>query len=82
MFLHLGGNVVVPKKDLIVILDAQAEESQSTREFLEIAGDEGFIKDITGNGKKKSFVVTAKDIYISPISCGTLKKRAENFLEL
>ncbi|MCL6638582.1 MAG: DUF370 domain-containing protein [Firmicutes bacterium] len=81
MFLHLGGDVVVPKKDVIVIIDVRARQSQVTREFLNIAGDEGFIKNISDQNKEKSYVVTTKEIYVSPISCTTLKKRSDSFLE-
>ena len=81
MFLHLGGDVVVLKKDVIAILDIRTKLSPVTKEFIEIARDEGFIKNISGQNKEKSFVVTTKDIYMSPISCTTLKKRSESFLD-
>ena len=38
MFLHLGGDVVVSRKDVIMILDTQTLTSPATREFIEIAG--------------------------------------------
>lgn len=76
MFLHLGGDTVVLKKDIIAILDVKTKAAPSTKEFMEIAGDEGFIKQISDLGKEKSIIITSKDIYISPISCSTLKKRA------
>lgn len=81
MFLHLGGDVVVPKKDIIAILDHRTRVSPATREFLEISKDEGFIKKISQNDKEKSYIVTTKEIYISPISCITLRKRSETFQE-
>jgi hypothetical protein len=77
MFLHLGGDVVVPKKDIIAILDHRTRLSPATKEFLEIAKDEGFIKKISQSDKNKSYIVTTKEIYISPISCITLRKRSE-----
>lgn len=77
MFLHLGGDVVVLKKDVIAILDVRTKFSPASKEFFEIAGDEGFIKSIAEPGKEKSYVITSKEIYISPISCGTLKKRSD-----
>jgi hypothetical protein len=80
MFLHLGGDVVVPKKEIIAILDHRTRLSTATREFFEISKDEGFIKKISQNEKDKSYIVTTKEIYISPISCVTLRKRAEIFL--
>jgi regulator of extracellular matrix RemA (YlzA/DUF370 family) len=76
MFLHLGGEIVVLKEDIIAILDINTKKSTSTREFMEIAKDEGFIRQITEAGKEKSIIITSKDIFISSISCTTLKKRA------
>lgn len=82
MFLHLGRDVVVLKKDIIAILDVRTAQADATKEFIEIAGDEGFIKNIYEKEKEKSFVVTTKDIYMSPISCSTLKKRSNDVFEL
>ncbi|KJS18155.1 MAG: hypothetical protein VR69_01665 [Peptococcaceae bacterium BRH_c4b] len=76
MFLHLGGETMVLKEDIIAILDVRIRQAASTREFMEISTDEGFIKQITESAKEKSIIITTKDIYISPISCSTLKKRA------
>lgn len=81
MFLHLGGDIVVLKKDIIAILDARTKNSAVTREFIEIAKDEGFIQPISNADKEKSLVITSKEIYISPISCTTLKKRSDNIFE-
>jgi hypothetical protein len=81
MFLHLGGDVVVSKEDIIAILDMRTRQAPITKEFIEIARDEGFIKSIYDQEKEKSFVITTRDIYMSPISCITLKKRAESFLD-
>lgn len=81
MFIHLGGDVVVLKKDVIAILDVRAGLSPVTGEFIEIAKDEGFIKNISEKNKEKSYVITTKEIYLSPISCTTLKKRSESFLD-
>jgi len=81
MFLHIGGDVVVLKKDIIAILDYRTKLSVATREFLEICGDEGFIKRVSQNEKDKSYIITTKEIYVSPISCLTLRKRAGSFLK-
>jgi regulator of extracellular matrix RemA (YlzA/DUF370 family) len=76
LFLHLGGDVIVPKKDIVAILDIRSQSSPVTREFLDTAGDEGFIVNISDTGKEKTYVITSSEIYLSPISCTTLKKRA------
>lgn len=77
MFLHLGGDVIIPKKDVIAILNVRAENSPITKEFLEIARGEKTVRIIAKKGKEKSFVLTREQIFVSPISCSTLKKRAE-----
>lgn len=80
MFIHLGGNVVVPLRDIISIMDLESSGySKNTREFLKIAEDEGFLKKISDENPK-SFIFTVKDnqtiIYLSPISSVTLQKRS------
>lgn len=77
MFLHLGGDVVVLKEDIIAIFDARAVSSPITREFMEISGDEGLIKNISGQKEVKSYILTTNEIYSSPISCITLSKRTK-----
>ncbi|MGB9803829.1 extracellular matrix regulator RemB [Desulfofundulus sp.] len=76
MFLHLGGDVIIPKKDIIAILNFRARNSAITREFLELARGEKSIHVIAEKGKEKSFVLTREQVFVSPISCSTLKKRA------
>ncbi|KAB3533825.1 DUF370 domain-containing protein [Alkaliphilus pronyensis] len=90
MFLHLGGDVIVHKKDIIAIFDISSTlKAKNSKLFLEICNDEGFIQQIT-NEEPRSFVITErvvnckktgkKDIktivYYSPISALTLQKRA------
>ena len=81
MLLHVGDNVVIPKKNIIAILEMETIASPITKEFLEIANDEGFIERISTD-KENAFIVTAEKIYYSPISCHTLKKRAERKISL
>lgn len=80
MFLHIGGDVVIPIKSVIAILDIESTTiSKDTKEFLTIAEEEGFIKSIS-NDLPKSFIITETDkkskIYLSPISSVTLQKRS------
>lgn len=80
MFLHLGGDVVIPSKNIIAIFDIDSTTiSKDTKEFLHIAEEEGFIETISDE-IPKSFVITETDkkskIYLSPISSITLQKRA------
>lgn len=81
MFLHLGGDVVIPVKDIIAILDIDnTTVSKDTKEFLKIAEEEGFIQSISDEDIPKSFIITEANkksrIYLSPISSVTLQKRA------
>lgn len=84
MILHLGGDVVIPTKDIIAIFDLEtAEMSEINKEFLEIAKDEGFIVNISDE-MPKTFVLAQSDkktvMYMSPISSSTLLKRSK-FIE-
>ncbi len=85
MFLHLGGDVIVTIKDIIAIIDLESSTNAfTTREFLKVVDDEGFINIIGEKGREKSFILTPKNVYLSPISSYTLMKRAnsvKNILE-
>ncbi|MEW5898216.1 MAG: extracellular matrix regulator RemB [Bacillota bacterium] len=72
MFLHLGKDIVVSKGDVIMILDYRANIKTSPNENV-------FVRNLAEKGKEKSWVITSRDIFISPISSSTLKKRAESF---
>jgi hypothetical protein len=80
MFLHIGGDVVIPVKNIIAILDIDTTTiSRDTRDFLKIAEEEGFI-DAISDDLPKTFIITETDkkskIFLSPISSVTLQKRA------
>ena len=80
LFIHLGDNVLVPLKEIIAIIDAKMEQStESMKEFLQISDEEGFVVAIDED-EVKSYVVTTKKVYYSPISSLTLKKRS-HFIE-
>jgi len=81
MFLHLGGDVVIPLKNVIAIMDIETTTiSKDSKDFLKIAEEEGFIETIS-NDIPKSFIITEcnkkSKIYLSPISSVTLQKRTE-----
>lgn len=84
MILHLGGDVVVPTKDIIAIIDIDSIiGSKTNEEFLSIAEEEGFVQNISEQDPK-ALVLTEVDkksvIYLSSISSVTLLKRS-GFLE-
>ncbi|SJZ79581.1 extracellular matrix regulator RemB [Selenihalanaerobacter shriftii] len=74
MLLHLGNDYMIPTKDVVLIADIESTSSEITEEFLEIAEEEGFIKNFS-KGEPKSFVITDETIYYSNISSKTLRKR-------
>ena len=83
MFLHIGVDVAIFIKDIIGIFDLDSTTiSNSTKEFLKVSEEEGFIESICDD-LPKSFIVTQKGtmtkIYLSPISVATLKKRVNFF---
>lgn len=86
MFLHIGGDIVIPVRDVIAIMDIDTTTiSKDTKEFLKIAEEEGFIRSISED-LPKSFIITEIDkksiIYLSPISSVTLKKRSQYISEI
>jgi len=77
MFLHLGGEVSVPKKEIMGIFDYETvRRSNITKEFLELAQNDKNIVEIAPNQPVKSFIITNSKVFLSPISSTTLQKRA------
>lgn len=74
MFLHIGKDVVVPLSEVIGIIDLANQPSQLNLEFLKTAEEEGFVVQLTA--EPTSLVICTKNIYLSPISVQTLRKRA------
>jgi hypothetical protein len=92
MFLHLGGDVVIPVQNIISIIDAESiAKSKDSKAFFQAVKAKKSIVKITQE-KPKSYVLTQKEIktgigkrvktviYYSPISSTTLQKRA-NFIK-
>lgn len=75
MYLHLGNNYLIPKKEVVLIGNLTSTTcSGITNEFLKMADEEGFVRDYS-MGQARSFVLTAEIIYLSMISSSTLEKR-------
>ena len=78
MFIHLGGDFVVSKKEVIAVLNTQLfKRTETNKEFMESAKNDGFVSNVTDNTNIKSVIITTKQIYLSPISSFTLKKRSD-----
>jgi extracellular matrix regulatory protein B len=80
MFIHLGENIVVRSLDVIAILDWQLlKESEIANEFI----DKNYKNNLEkASGEAKSIVITVDQIYFSPLSSNTLKKRANPLFDL
>jgi hypothetical protein len=81
-YLFLGQNVVVPKKDVVVVFDLDnSSTSRITREFLASAEKAGEVSDVSGE-LPKSFVLTVSGgkstCYLSQLNSSTLLKRWES----
>ena len=84
MYLHLGENKVVKKRDIIGIFDMDtATVMKATRNFLNLAEKNGLAETLSYE-LPKSFTVVCKKgrkqkkIYISQITPTTLLKRSED----
>ncbi len=72
MYFDLGEDTAVCKEKLIGIFDMDATTvSKRTRDYLNRAQREGKIR-LVSSDIPLSFVVTEKEIYLSPVSSGTL----------
>lgn len=82
MYLYLGQNVVVPKKDVIGVFDLDnASSSRITRAYLSRADKSGQVVDVSGE-LPKAVVVTEKGgmqrVYLCQLNASTLLKRWES----
>ena len=76
MFLFLGGDVTVPKKDVIGIFDIEeCSVSRMTADYLNSCQKKGRVEYVSLD-MPKSFVVCSDKTYISNVSNATINKRA------
>ena len=79
MYLHIGGDVVVPKYELVAIIDLTANDAAPVlKEFVQLASNEGNLWETKKEGKNKSLVITIGRVFLSTISATTLSKRARS----
>ena len=82
MFLHLGGNFIVDKKDIVAIMDLESSTiSKITKEYLKDMEIHKNVINVEENILPKSYVILKNEkenkLYISPIAAQTLLKRCE-----
>ncbi|MBR4879543.1 MAG: DUF370 domain-containing protein [Clostridia bacterium] len=83
MYLHLGNDVIISKKDILFILDMDnSTYSNKTRAFLARAEKEGRVVNVSYELPKSVIAVRegGRDmVYISQLSSATLLKRATEY---
>ena len=83
MYLHIGGNEILPEKRIIGVFDLdQCTCGKRGQEYLRLAEEEGAVLDVSGD-IPKSFVVCdhpyhPQIVYLSQLNAATLQKRAES----
>ena len=83
MYLHLGQGIVVRSRDIIGIFDIEnTSVSKITRDYLAIQEKQHHVVNVSTE-LPKSFIVCSEGtknkkitVYVSQISCATLKKRS------
>lgn len=76
MYVHLGGDVVVPIQEIVGIFDSRLlQDNEDNRRFMEAARRQGRIRAEVSQDDCKAVVVTATGVYTSAISSLTLQKR-------
>lgn len=75
MYVHVGNNVVIRQSEIIAVLDKKAvlmdfEENSLLSKIPE--------KELSLSWK--SLIITGNQLYLSPLSTGTLKKRIRKFI--
>lgn len=78
MYLHLGGDVLIKKEDIVAIIDLEmTKSSQNNRLFLsKMKNHHKNINYISEPGREKTLIITTNNLYFSPISTVTLFKRS------
>ena len=77
MYLHIGEDTLVRDKDIIGIFDMDTSTvNKATRDYLKKAEKDKRVIYVNYD-LPKFFVVTDKNVFVSPINTGTLNKRAK-----
>ena len=78
MYLHIGNGYVVRKQSIIGVFDIEnTSVSKHTQTFLYNAEKEGRVISVSPD-MPKAFVVSDEQVFLTPISAATLKKRCRH----
>lgn len=73
---------MIRMREVIAIIDANAYQAKESKfSYIELALREGRVEQISPDDVK-SYIITANQVYASPISSSTLKKRAQSSQKL
>jgi len=82
MYIHLGENTVVRRQDIVGIFDLENTSlSKHTRDFLKRSEQAGRVINVSYELPRSFVVCDGPDgisVYISQISCATLRLRASH----
>ena len=77
MYIHIGNGYILHSESIIGLFDIDISTiERKMRDFLAVMQREGLVVDIAED-LPKSFIVTSDRVYISGISTGILRQRAE-----
>lgn len=79
MHIHLGNDFLISSKDIITIINIENNKSSDLRDIIDTAEIEKKLINVSNKEKKKSLIICNDYYYVSPISSGTLYKRAINY---
>ncbi|MEW6183283.1 MAG: extracellular matrix regulator RemB [Bacillota bacterium] len=82
MLLHIGSEVAIPKKDIVAIFAYNTHIAVATKNYLRSVKDEERLVYLSEDGKERSIVITTDKVFVTSISCHTLKRRAENIFSM
>jgi len=86
MFLHVGNDVYLPYKDIILICNLDtASVSKNTQLYLKKCEEKGMVETICDDIPKTFIIARKKNkdkIYLTNISSATLLKRSEENFEI
>ncbi len=77
MFIHLGGERIIRASEVIAIFDITLQNESNLSNMLASSMQDYPNVEVIGDEEPKSMVLTESRMYYSPISSGTLKKRAQ-----
>jgi len=86
MFLHVGNDVYLPFKDIILICNLDtASVSKNTQLYLKKCEEKGIVETICDDIPKTFIITRSKNkdkVYLTNISSTTLLKRSEENFEI